>query len=385
MAKTLKGLVITEVDQIIHETKSLKEAATKIGVAYQTLLQFRSENMKEFKKLKAEREQGLIVDEVPVVKTKPVEKNKGASTIPVNDVVDKAEHQKIVDDLQVNLASVTDDRDKHKEEVTKLNAERNDFMNRIQELEATITKKDEELQLKELQIKTKERDIKSLQHSYDRLDKKSADALKMNDRFLTSKYEKELNQHKRTIEVSAEANKNLKESLQRANEVIKEYQDKETDLVTSYEQQLEEKQNTIQKLETDFVTLEKSYEALMSKTDSVSNAKWEKGPHLTFNIDRNKLIQSQLLSEIESKELATRNINPPSHYAPNGLGTDVIGFLESQFSYEAYKGFMVGNIIKYATRTGRKDEEINELKKIVDYADRIISFLERDNKVADAR
>lgn len=385
MAKTLKGLVITEVDQIIHETKTLKEAAAKIGVAYQTLLQFRSENMKEFKKLKAEREQGLIVDEVPVVKTKPVEKNKGASTIPVNDVVDKAEHQKIVDDLQVSLSLVTDDRDKHKEEVTKLNVERKDFMNRIKELEATITKKDEELQLKELQIKAKERDIKSLKHSYDRLDKKSADALKMNDRFLTSKYEKELNQHKRTIEVSAEANKNLKESLQRANQVIKEYQDKETELVTSYEKQLEEKQNTIQKLETDFETLEKSYEALMSKDDNVSNAKWEKGPRLTLNIDRNKLIQSQLLSEIENKELAIKNINPPSHYAPNGLGTDVIGFLESQFSYEAYKGFMIGNIIKYATRTGRKDEEINELKKIVDYADRIITFLERDNKVADAR
>ncbi|QYA39270.1 DUF3310 domain-containing protein [Macrococcoides caseolyticum] len=403
MAKTLRGLVITEVDQIIHETKSLKEAATKIGVAYQTLLQFRSENMKEFKKLKAEREQGLIVDEVPVVKTKPVEKKKeklsdskvfksvkekvrkGASTIPVNDVIEKAEHQKIVDDLQMNLASVTDDRDKHKEEVTKLNAERNDFMNKIKELETTITKKDEELQLKDLNIKAKERDIKSLKHSYDRLDKKSADALKMNDRFLTSKYEKELNQHKRTIEVSAEANKNLKESLQRANQVIKEHQDKETELVTSYEQQLEDKENTIQKLETDFETLEKSYEALMSKTDSVSNANWEKGPHLTLNIDRNKLIQSQLLSEIENKELAIKNINPPSHYAPNGLGTDVIGFLESQFSYEAYKGFMIGNIIKYATRTGRKDEEINELKKIVDYADRIISFLERDNKVADAR
>lgn len=385
MAKTLKGLVITEVDQIIHETKSLKEAAVKIGVAYQTLLQFRSENMKEFKKLKAEREQGLIVDEVPVVKTKPVEKNKGASTIPVNDVIEKAEHQKIVDDLQVKISLVTDDRDKHKEEVTKLNAERNDFMNKIKELEATITKKDEELQLKDLNIKAKERDIKSLKHSYDRLDKKSADALKMNDRFLTSKYEKELNQHKRTIEVSAEANKNLKESLQQANEVIKEFQDKETELVTSYEKKLEEKQNTIQKLETDFVTLEKSYEALMSKTDSVSNANWEKGPRLTLNIDRNKLIQSQLLSEIENKELAIKNINPPSHYAPNGLGTDVIGFLESQFSYEAYKGFMIGNIIKYATRTGRKDEEINELKKIVDYADRIISFLERDNKVADAR
>lgn len=403
MAKTLKGLVIKEVDQIIHETKSLKEAATKIGVAYQTLLQFRSENMKEFKKLKAEREQGLIVDEVPVVKTKPLEKKKeklidsevfknvkekvqkGASTIPVNDVVDKAEHQKIVNDLKNKFEELQKEHNKSNEEVIKLNAERNDLLNQIRQHIEKAEKKDEELQLKELQIKAKERDIKSLQYSYDRLDKKSADALKMNDRFLRAKYEKELNQHKRTIEVSAEANKNLKESLQRANEVIKEHQDKETELVTSYEKQLEEKQNTIQKLETDFETLEKSYEALMSKDDNVSNAKWEKGPHLTLNIDRNKLIQSQLLSEIENKELAIKNINPPSHYAPNGLGTDVIGFLESQFSYEAYKGFMVGNIIKYATRTGRKDEEINELKKIVDYADRIISFLERDNKVADAR
>lgn len=380
MAKTLKGLVITEVDQIIHETKSLKEAAVKIGVAYQTLLQFRSENMKEFKKLKAEREQGLIVDEVPVVKTKPVEKNKGASTIPVNDVVDKAEHQKIVNDLQVNLALVTDDRNKHKEEVTKLNAERNDLMNRIKELEVTITKKDEELQLKELQIKAKERDLKSLQHSYDRLDKKGADALKKNDRFLTSKYEKELNQHKRTIEVSAEANKNLKQSLEEANKVIKEYQDKETELVTSYEKQLEEKDKLIEEWKVKHDTLQNEFNALTHL-----NMDNERRKEVQLGKKQIELIQSQLQQEIKTSKQSVERINPPSHYVPNGLGTDVIGFLESQFSYEAYKGFMIGNIIKYATRTGRKDEEINELKKIVDYADRIISFLERDNKVADAR
>lgn len=398
MAKTLKGLVITEVDQIIHETKSLKEAATKIGVAYQTLLQFRSENMKEFKKLKAQREQGLIVEEVPVVKTKPVEKKKeklsdsevfksvkekvqkGASTIPVNDVVDKVEHQKIVDDLQMKMSLITHGRDKYQEEVTKLNAERNDFMNRIKELEATIAKKDEELQLKELQIKSKERDIKSLQHSYDRLDKKSADALKMNDRFLTSKYQKELNQHKRTIEVSAEANKNLKESLQRANEVIKEYQDKETELVTSYEKQLEEKDKLIEEWKVKHDSIQNQYNAF--KHEDIDK---EERKEVQLDKKQIELLQSQLPQKIELGTQSVERINPPSHYAPNGLGTDVIGFLESQFSYEAYKGFMIGNIIKYATRTGRKDEEINELKKIVDYADRIISFLERDNKVADAR
>ncbi|WBF53785.1 DUF3310 domain-containing protein [Macrococcoides canis] len=400
-----------EVYNVIKDIKTANKQAEKLGVSLAELnaFKYKPENKKKLDALKkadqkkqADRELGIEIEEVQVIKTKPVEKKKekltdseafknvkekiqrGARSIPINDVVDKGEHQKIIDDLQVKMSLITDDRDKYQEEVTKLNAERNDFINKIKELEETITKKDEELQLKELQIKAKERDLKSLQHSYDRLDKKSADALKMNDRFLTSKYEKELNQHKRTIEVSAEANKNLKHSLEEANKVIKEYQDKEAELVTSYEKQLEEKQNTIQKLETDFVTLEKSYEALMSKTDSVSNGNWEKGPHLTFNIDKSELIQSQLPQKLELNKQSIERINPPSHYAPNGLGTDVIGFLESQFSYEAYKGFMIGNIIKYATRTGRKDEEINELKKIVDYADRMISFLHRDNKVADA-
>lgn len=379
MAKTLKGLVITEVDQIIHETKTLKEAAAKIGVAYQTLLQFRSENMKEFKKLKAQREQGLIVDEVQVVKTKPVEKNKGASTIPVNDVIDKAEHQKIVNDLKNKLEELQKEHNKSNEDVNKLNAERNDLLNQIRQHIEKAEKKDEELQLKELQIKDRERDIKSLKHSYDRLEKKSADALKMNDRFLTSKYEKELNQHKRTIEVSAEANKNLKQSLEEANKVIKEYQDKETDLVTSYEKQLEDKNKLIKEWKVKHDTLQNEFNALTHL-----NMDNERRKEVQLSKEQNKLLQSQLPQKLELDKQSIERINPPSHYAPNGLGTDVIGFLESQFSYEAYKGFMIGNIIKYATRTGRKDEEIHELKKIVDYADRMISFLQRENKVADA-
>ena len=202
----------------------------------------------------------------------------------------------------------------------------------------------------------------------------------MNDRFLTSKYEKELNQHKRTIEVSAEANKNLKESLQRANEVIKEHQDKETELVTRYEKQLEEKDKLIEEWKVKHDTLQNEFNALTHL-----NMDNERRKEVQLDKKQIELIQSQLQQEIKKSKQSVERINPPSHYAPNGLGTDVIGFLESQFSYEAYKGFMIGNIIKYATRTGRKDEEINELKKIVDYADRIISFLGRDNKVADAR
>ncbi|UOB21491.1 DUF3310 domain-containing protein [Macrococcus armenti] len=395
-----------EVYNVIKDIKTANKQAEKLGVSLAELnaFKYKPENKKKLDALKkadqkkqADRELGIEIEEVQVVKTKPVEKKedslidseafknvkekfqKGARSIPINDVIDKEVHQKIVDDLQVKLLLVTDDRDKYQEEVTKLNAERYDFINKIKELEATITKKDEKLQLKELQIKSKERDLKSLQHSYDRLDKKSADALKMNDRFLTSKYEKELNQHKRTIEVSAEANKNLKQSLEEANKVIKKYQDKETELVTSYEKQLEDKDKLIEEWKVKHDTLQNEFNALTHL-----NMDNERRKEVQLSKEQIKLFQSQLPQKLELDKQSIERINPPSHYAPNGLGTDVIGFLESQFSYEAYKGFMIGNIIKYATRTGRKDEEINELKKIVDYADRMISFLQRENKVADA-
>lgn len=97
MRTTLKGLTVEEVDKVIFNTKNMKEAANEIGVAYQSLLQFRSENMKEFKKLKAQREQGLIFDEAPVIKTKPV---KGASQIPIVETIEKSEYDKLLDQVK---------------------------------------------------------------------------------------------------------------------------------------------------------------------------------------------------------------------------------------------------------------------------------------------
>lgn len=62
----------------------------------------------------------------------------------------------------------------------------------------------------------------------------------------------------------------------------------------------------------------------------------------------------------------------PKHYAGE---LDVIGFCEQQFTKEQVEGFYKFNIIKYATRLGRKDDIDKELHKIMTYAYRYREYL----------
>lgn len=64
------------------------------------------------------------------------------------------------------------------------------------------------------------------------------------------------------------------------------------------------------------------------------------------------------------------------HYS-GSEGVDMIAFIEQQWSKDAVRGFMAGNIVKYATRLGRKDEEVKELDKIIDYAQRYKDYLQK--------
>ncbi|MEJ7412737.1 DUF3310 domain-containing protein, partial [Staphylococcus epidermidis] len=50
-------------------------------------------------------------------------------------------------------------------------------------------------------------------------------------------------------------------------------------------------------------------------------------------------------------------VNHPSHYQGR-KGIDVIEFLYQQLTFEEFKGFMKGNMIKYPVRAGRKDNEL---------------------------
>jgi len=67
--------------------------------------------------------------------------------------------------------------------------------------------------------------------------------------------------------------------------------------------------------------------------------------------------------------------NVPEHYKGNG-NIDVIDFLYQQLPFEQFKGFMKGNMIKYPVRAGQKDDELTDIKKARDYADRLIEKME---------
>lgn len=60
--------------------------------------------------------------------------------------------------------------------------------------------------------------------------------------------------------------------------------------------------------------------------------------------------------------------NIPAHYSGQ---TDVIEFTRQQFTKDEWIASMKFNIIKYATRLGRKDALDKELDKIIDYAQRL--------------
>jgi hypothetical protein len=74
--------------------------------------------------------------------------------------------------------------------------------------------------------------------------------------------------------------------------------------------------------------------------------------------------------EVLIKKKEQDKATTPSHYN-NGKGYDVIDFCND------YKlNFNRGSAIKYLSRAGKKDNEIEDLKKAIDFIQREIKYLE---------
>jgi hypothetical protein len=78
--------------------------------------------------------------------------------------------------------------------------------------------------------------------------------------------------------------------------------------------------------------------------------------------------------EVLTKKKEQSTGSTPSHYN-NGKGYDVIDFCND------YKlNFNRGSAIKYIARSGKKDNEIEDLKKAIDFIQREIKYLENENR-----
>ena len=72
-------------------------------------------------------------------------------------------------------------------------------------------------------------------------------------------------------------------------------------------------------------------------------------------------------------------VNNPMHYLAGGIET--IDIIKSKMSKSEYIGFLKGNVIKYITRAGHKDDTREDLKKARWYLDRwlgMVSLTYRD-------
>ena len=72
-------------------------------------------------------------------------------------------------------------------------------------------------------------------------------------------------------------------------------------------------------------------------------------------------------------------MSEPKYYNSNGL-SPIGAMKQGLISKEQYQGFLIGNIIKYVIRAGKKDDAIKDLEKAKDYIDFYIELFKVEAK-----
>lgn len=62
-------------------------------------------------------------------------------------------------------------------------------------------------------------------------------------------------------------------------------------------------------------------------------------------------------------------INHPAHYKVGGIET--IDFIQAKLTPEEFKGYLLGNVLKYASRAGHKDNAMQDAGKLAWYANKL--------------
>lgn len=63
------------------------------------------------------------------------------------------------------------------------------------------------------------------------------------------------------------------------------------------------------------------------------------------------------------------NVNHPEHYKVGGIET--IDFIKAKLTPEEFRGYLKGNVLKYASRAGHKNNAVEDAGKLAWYANRL--------------
>lgn len=86
------------------------------------------------------------------------------------------------------------------------------------------------------------------------------------------------------------------------------------------------------------------------------------------------------MEEFHIKKEKQEDLTNPSYYNVDGA-SQPIEDMEALMTPEQFEGFLWGNIIKYSKRFGRKGDKILTLGKIIWYANRLKTHLEKESDV----
>ena len=75
---------------------------------------------------------------------------------------------------------------------------------------------------------------------------------------------------------------------------------------------------------------------------------------------------SPIITMIEPK---SDPVNHPAHYKVGGIET--IDFIKAKLTPEEYRGYLLGNVLKYASRSGHKGNSAQDTGKMAWYATRL--------------
>lgn len=73
-------------------------------------------------------------------------------------------------------------------------------------------------------------------------------------------------------------------------------------------------------------------------------------------------------------------VRSPKHYKLPGLNIESVDVLRSVLTPEEFKGFCRGNALKYLIRAGRKDNELQDIKKAGVYIEWLIDTIQDQEK-----
>lgn len=76
-------------------------------------------------------------------------------------------------------------------------------------------------------------------------------------------------------------------------------------------------------------------------------------------------------------------VHHPAHYGGGENPYEAIKVIEAYLTPDRFAGFLIGTIMRYQMRAGRKGDEITDHKKVKWYSDYLIRYLERHPELCD--